>query len=105
MCYTIRYTDEHVLELTGPAVTRILATLEQEGDKNRAFAMSGPDDALELIVVAATGEATRFPVGDDLEVKVYPGYSGFAYGAEILIEGPHFNAWTYYDHDKTLVVE
>lgn len=38
MCYNIRYTDEHVLELTGPAVTRILATLEQEGDKNRAFA-------------------------------------------------------------------
>jgi hypothetical protein len=67
--------------------------------------MSGPDDALELIVVAATGEATRFPVGDDLEVKVYPGYSGFSHGEWVLTEGSHFDAWTYYDHDKTLVVE
>lgn len=99
------YTDEHVLEFTGAAATDILAALEQKGDKIRAFTMSGPDDALELIVVAATGEATRFPIGDDLEVKVYPDYSGFAYGEEILVEGSHFDAWTYYDHDKTLVVE
>ena len=105
MCYTMRYTDEHVLEFTGPAATDILAALEQKGGKIRAFAMSGPDDALELIVVAATGEATRFPIGDDLEVKVYPDYSGFAYGEEILTEGLHFNAWTYYDYDDTLVVE
>ena len=105
MCYTMRYTDEHVLELTGPAATDILAILEQKGDKPCAFIMSGTDDSLELIVVAATGEATRFPVGDDLEVKVYPGYSGFAYGEEILTEGSHFDAWTYYDYDDTLVVE
>ena len=105
MHYTMRYTDEHVLELTGAAATKILAALEQKGDKPRAFTMSGPDDALELIVVAATGEATRFPVGDDLEVKVYPGYSGFAHGDWVLTEGSHFDAWTYYDYDDTLVVE
>lgn len=85
------YTTDHTLETTGAAAADIFAILQQEGNKTRAFTVSGDEESLELIVIAATGETTRYPIGDDLEIKVHPDYAAFEHGEELLDEGYQFD--------------
>lgn len=100
----MEYNTDHTLELTGTSAANIFALLQKDGDKTRALTVSGDENSSELIVIAATGEAARFPIGDDLEVTVNPDYAAFEYGEELLEEGYQFDTWSYSKFEETLTL-
>jgi hypothetical protein len=101
----MEYKTDHTLEITGASAAKIFAMLQQDGDKTRAFTVSGDEESSELIVIAATGEAAQFPIGDDLEVIVNPDYAAFEYGEELLEEGYQFGTWSYFEFEETLILD
>lgn len=98
------YSTDHTLEITGSSAANIFVLLQKDGDETRALTVSGDEDSSELIVIAATGEAARFPIGDDLEVAVNPDYAAFEYGEELLEEGYRFGTWSYSEFEETLTL-
>lgn len=101
----MEYNTDHTLEITGTSAAIIFAMLQQDGDQTRALTVSGDEESSELIVIAATGEAARFPIGDDLEVTVNPDYAAFEYGEELLEEGYQFGTWSYSEFEETLILD
>ena len=100
----MEYNTDHTLEITGASAANIFALLQKDGDKTRALTVSGDENSSELIVIAATGEAARFPIGDDWEVTVNPDYAAFEYGEELLEEGYQFDTWSYSKFEETLTL-
>ena len=100
----MEYNTDHTLEITGASAANIFALLQKDGDKTRALTVSGDENSSALIVIAATGEAARFPIGDDLEVTVNPDYAAFEYGEELLEEGYQFDTWSYSKFEETLTL-
>lgn len=100
----MEYNTDHTLEITGASAANIFALLQKDGDKTRALTVSGDENSSELIVIAATGEAARFPIGDDLEVTVNPDYAAFEYGEELLEEGYQFDTWSYSKFEETITL-
>ena len=100
----MEYNTDHTLEITGASAANIFALLQKDVDKTRALTVSGDENSSELIVIAATGEAARFPIGDDLEVTVNPDYAAFEYGEELLEEGYQFDTWSYSKFEETLTL-
>lgn len=101
----MEYSTDHTLEITGVSAANIFTLLQKDGDKTRALTVSGDEESSDLIVIAATGEAARFPIGDDLEVTVNPDYAAFEYEEELLEEGYQFGTWSYSKFEETLTLD
>lgn len=101
----MEYNTDHTLELTGTSAAHIFALLQKDGGKTRALTVSGDEESSELIIIAANGEAARFPIGDDLEVSIHPDYAAFEYGEELLEEGYQFGTWSYSEFEETLILD